>query len=255
MEHRRFVARIEAQPRCLLLSDEDRISVAGGMPAYVVYELLYCASKVISAPTVVFEGLRKQGPLKKGYAYCGTPRRAYDNRGNPGPRHDGMVYVVFVDSQNHVFDWDWVKEDPKRPGYPEHCQDRFDRIIDNPQEAVLTGLEKITPSQFTSHHAWYSEKGNCVFVYFSDEPAYAERENDEVTIFKSFRNDEVVGCKLKDVGKRKVKDEQPVTILLAESLKRQALVRQTSYYGTLIDGAESNSTKVKVPAVRVRRAR
>jgi hypothetical protein len=247
-ERRKFANRLNVRPTLLHLSDEDRQAVTNGMPGYIAYELIYCVPPVLASPTVVFEGLRKQGALKKGRAYCGRPRRAYDNNGNPSPRPDGMIFVVFVDQDNFVFDWDWVKEDPQKEGYPENYSERFAAPVIGTKEVVLTGIESIAPSAFMPSRAWYCHRGNCVFVYFSDEPAFAERVNDDVTVFKALRSHDVVGCKIKNIEKKQVKDQPQVAVLLAESLMRCAQEDMPiSGYGKLISGLESNRPKVIIP--------
>lgn len=244
---KRFESRIAERPMVLRLSDEDRAAVTSGMPAYIAYELMNCATKTVAAPTVVFEGIRNQGPLKKGTAYCGLPNRAYDNRGIGAVSPDGMVYLVFADAEGYVFDWDWVKEDPSQRGYPAGFRERFNRIIQVPRDAVLdTGL--VVPNAFTPHQAWYSNRGKCVFVYFSDTPAFAERVNDDVTVFLTFGKPEVVGCKIKNIERKRVEEEPRVMDLLAESLMRQIKADIIPVgYGKLFSSVEDTMPTVVVP--------
>ena len=51
-------------------------------------------------------------------------------------------------------------------------------------------MGKFTPKPF------YCEEGNYIKVFWSDEPSYAQEVSPEVTIFKSFETDEVVGSQI-----------------------------------------------------------
>ncbi|MBV9924491.1 MAG: hypothetical protein JOZ96_05565 [Acidobacteria bacterium] len=232
---RRVETRMAADPVLLRLSSEDKAAVAAGMPGYVVYGLLYCAPEVIRAPTVVFEGLRGEGRLKRGRAYCGVPKNAYDNDGNPVPRPDKMVYVIYTDAEGYVFDWDWVREGEK-PGFPCGYEERFAREVEawRQQDFRLAGLDGLRPGEFRKGQAWFSQRGDCVFWYSSDSPTFAERLNEDLTVFRTFDTQEVVGSKCKNIT-RIVSDLQnavaallspregtDVGALLARSLIRQA---------------------------------
>jgi hypothetical protein len=190
---------LHSKPIVLQLAEEDRRAVTGGMPGYVVYALKYCAPHVVHSPTVVFEGLRHEGELVNGRAYCGIPPHAYDNDGNKSNPKANMVFVVYTNSDGFVFDWDWVKQG-SLPGYPVDWQERFERKLDEVPDAVLTGLEDIHPTAFTPSHAWFSQKGDCVFWYKLDAPAYADRIHDEFTVFKTFDGGHLAGCKLKNIS-------------------------------------------------------
>jgi hypothetical protein len=232
---RRVEVRMAADPVLLRLSTEDRGAVAAGMPGYVVHGLLYCAPEVVQAPTAVFEGLRGEGRLARGRAYCGVPRQAYDNDGNPVPRPDKMVYVIYTDAEGYLFDWDWVREGDK-PGFPCGYEERFRREVEGwrQQDFRLVGLDGLRPSGFRKDQAWFSQRGDCVFWYSSDSPTFAERLNEDLTIFRTFDTGEVVGSKCKNVT-RIINDMRnavaallapgaptDVSALLASSLVRQA---------------------------------
>jgi hypothetical protein len=128
--------RRELRPRRLRLAGQDLDALRHGMPTYVVHELMHCASRVVQAPLVVFQGLRPRVRLNAGRAYCGKPRKAFDNDGRPVPAHSEMIYCVYIDPEGHVFDWDWVPEDPLRRGYPENYRVRFANPITEPTEAI-----------------------------------------------------------------------------------------------------------------------
>ena len=223
----RSSASAEMKPRLLQLSEQDQDAVRHGMPAYVVHELKLCGSRVVQAPTIVFQGLRLSGPLKAGRAYCGKPRRASDNDGNVVPPLSDMVYCVYADPEGYVFDWDWVPEDPGRPGFPEEYRQRFANQIAEPTEAFLQIPPDLVPSPFKKQ-AWHSKRGDCMFFYASDSPAFAKRVNDNLTEYRAFGSSELVGCKVKNFSElisRVVKQPSTgpvrVSAVLIASLVRQ----------------------------------
>jgi hypothetical protein len=214
----RLEDRARDKPVLLRLDEEDQVAVTSGMPAFIAHELRYCATRIVQAPEVVFQGLRARG-FRKARAYCGRPSRCYDNHGGAHPAPEGKVYVVYVDEQNYVFDWDWVQSDSDNPAYPIDWQNRFKQPI-AASGAVLVGVSNIEPSGFDPGRAWYSQRGNCVFVYFSDDPSYAERLNDDVTVFRRYNDFKIVGCKLKNI--QKLEEEVGVEVLLAKSLVKHS---------------------------------
>ncbi|MFN2507196.1 MAG: hypothetical protein ABR589_00290 [Chthoniobacterales bacterium] len=46
---------------------------------------------------------------------------------------------------------------------------------------------------------YYSQNGDALIFYFKDEPSYAERVDDFLTVYKATQSDEIVGCELKGV--------------------------------------------------------
>ena len=215
-----------AKPTVLRVDEQDIVAIQHGMPAYVVYELLQCAARTIENPTVVFEGTRAVGRLASGRAYCGKPKRAFNNAGAAVAPPAGMVYCVYVDPEGFVFDWDWVREDAATLGYPVGYERRFNSAIDTNSEFVLA-LPKITPSAFKKSKAWHSSRGDCMFFYAADSPAYANRINNDLTEYRSQESDQLVGCKIKnfDAILSKVAETDgstiPVGAILAASLIRQ----------------------------------
>lgn len=215
-----------SKPSVLRVDDQDIDAIQHGMPAYIVYELLNCATRVIENPTVVFEGTRTTGRLASGRAYCGKPRRAFSNTGVSVPSPRDMVYCVYVDPEGFVFDWDWVKEDSLRAGFPVDHELRFNGAIDPPVESVLA-LPPLSPTAFRKSKAWHSFRGDCMFFYSSDAPAYANRVNNDLTEYRSQESNQLVGCKVKNfnviLSKVSETDETkiPVGAILAASLVRQ----------------------------------
>src|ERR1035437_9679044 len=86
---------VNARPMVLELDQQDCDAIQHGMPAYAVYDLIGCATRVVAAPTSVFEGTRVSGNLSLGRAYCGKPRKTYTNSGVSVPAPKGMVYCVY----------------------------------------------------------------------------------------------------------------------------------------------------------------
>lgn len=67
--------RMAEVPSVLRISDEERAAIQDGTPAYCVYALSKSATRVVQAPSAVFRGLRHEGQLIDGIAYCGNPKR------------------------------------------------------------------------------------------------------------------------------------------------------------------------------------
>jgi hypothetical protein len=200
-EQERVASRMSARPLVLRLDEQDRLAVVGGMPGYVYHGLRRSAAKLVQSATVMYPGLRREGRMQNGFAFCGRLRQAFDNEGRAIPAPDGMVYVVYADPDGYVFDWDWVKESPHHPGYPIDTDLRFSRNPQSPaREAVLVGVDALSPPKpFDPRLAWYSRRGDCIFCYFSEEFAYAERINNDLTVFRSCATDEPTGFKIKNV--------------------------------------------------------
>ena len=110
-----------------------------------------------------------------------------------------MVYMVYTDREGFVFDWDWVKENPREPGFPLSYDQRFGKLVTGEIEAVLEIPPLQAPSSFNPSKACYSERGDCIFCYLTDELAYADRINPDLTVFRQFESDKVAGFKIKNV--------------------------------------------------------
>lgn len=181
------------------LYDQD-ISSLPDHPKYVLQALLGCARRVLEAPRALFQGLR-HGDVGSGFAYVGRPLWSFNAQGQRVPAPSEMVYVVYTDANGYVFDWDWVEADPNRAGYPVDWKGRFVRELDaKGRSCSLLGLPDSLESRFNPSQAIYSEKGDCVFAYVSDEPAYAVRASEDLTIFRSIQSRHLVGCKVKNVA-------------------------------------------------------
>jgi len=138
-----------------------------------------------------------------------------------------MVYCVYVDPEGFVFDWDWVPEDQSRAGYPEDYRLRFANPIAEPAEAVLQLPADLTSSEFQKK-AWHSHRGDCMFFYASDRPAYAKRVNEDLTEYRSFGSNDLVGCKIKNFSEllSRVTRLQPAASVRVSAVLAASLVRQ-----------------------------
>jgi hypothetical protein len=223
--------------------------VEGGTPAYCVHALLKCATRVVQAPSAVFRGLRREGRLRDGMAFCGNPKRAYGNDGQSIDTNlDGLIFVVYADDQGYVFDWDWTQADPSDPSVPRDASQRFVARVPAPS-AVLIGVENLRAGSFKSG-PWHSCRGDCIFYCISDAPSYATRVNDELTVFLSFgESSTMTGCKMKNVSRiwndvrqndrvrEDPKTNVPLVSFLANSYAVQALNGHDSHYAALIKHA------------------
>jgi hypothetical protein len=112
-----------------------------------------------------------------------------------------MFFVVYVDADGIVFDWDWERADIDGPGFAQ----RFRREVMEPQLGDLL-LEAVRKKEkdlaaFRAWHPWYSVSGDCVFCYFKDTESYAERVDGYLTRYNALgKADECVGFKLKCVS-------------------------------------------------------
>ncbi len=201
-DRQRLQARRSAKPVVLRVDPQDLMALEF-QPAYVRHGLLNCATKTVLAPTVVFEGLnRGEGSperLRKGLTFCGKPRWTYDSAGQRHPAPNDMVYLVYADQEGFVFDWDWVKENQGEPGYPIDWPLRFGNPITLSAEAALDLPATVNTAAFDQTKAAYSERGDCVFCYIRDEPAFAHRYNSDLTVFRQFDSETVTGFKVKNV--------------------------------------------------------
>ncbi|MBX3404074.1 MAG: hypothetical protein KF699_11750 [Phycisphaeraceae bacterium] len=194
--------------RLLRVDHQDTKAVVNGSPAYHFGSLLDSAREVVRCPTAVYEGLRTDGDLKGGLAFCGKASRRWTNVGHEPPPSN-FVFMVFASSDGCVFDWDWVPECKENPGRPRNAAERFPHgEVKAPVcgELLLGNVRGLSPAPFKPEHAWYSTKGDCVFWYLSDHPAYADRYDDYLTAFfdaETGANLETrcVGFKLKSVSR------------------------------------------------------
>jgi hypothetical protein len=192
----------------------------------------------------------------EGLAYCGKPKRAYGNDALPLNQNlDGFVFVVYVDAQGYVFDWDWVHSEPNEPTVPRGASERFASRVEVPT-SILAGVDDLKVGEFQPR-GWYSRRGDCIFYYISDSPSYASRVNDELTVFLSFTApNQMTGCKVKNVSRiwKDVRENDrvhqgphanvPLVSILANSYAVQALNGHASHYLELIKHAQSTSAQV-----------
>jgi hypothetical protein len=264
-DRKRLEQRMQAKPLVLRLDELDRQAVAGGMPAYAVHGLRHSATRLVQSATVMYRGLRRDGWLAKGFAFCGRLPKAYDNVGNAIDAPKGMAYVVYADPDGYVFDWDWVKEDPHHPGHPLDSELRF---TGNPEavvpDAVLVGVEDLAPARFNAQRAWPSQRGDCIFCYFCDEFAYADRINNDLTVFRSVADDEPTGFKIKNI-ERILKDgivqvEAPdlkvkAQAFLFAAFQRNPDMKYFRIYSVLIDSWSRRAADTEPPEVTWARRR
>lgn len=248
----------------VLRVDQSDIENLRFQPAYVTHGLLNCARKTVLGPTQVFMGLQRgEGScedVQDGWAFCGLPKQAFgnDGLGRPGPA--GMVYVVFADKDGFVFDWDWVEENPGEPGCPIDRDLRFGNPIEWKRDAVLDLPTDLRPGLFDASRACYSERGDCIFCYISDEVAFAARINPDLTVFRKLGSDTITGFKVKNLGRILREDK---SIILEDGRELTVSVRgallatlkghrktEVKVYEIII---ESWRTRVEAPTVRVPR--
>lgn len=58
------------------------------------------------------------------------------------------------------------------------------------------GQEPIDPFR---GQPWYNAPGDCLVWYFSQDEGYAVRVDDKLTVYRSFKDDSLVGCQIKGV--------------------------------------------------------
>ncbi len=217
----RAQARKQARPQVFRVSQQDLDSLSS-QPSYVSHALLTCVRKTILAPTAIYRGLNRgdDAPkrLREGYAICGKPNRACDNEGKLVTAPAGMVFMVYADSDGFAFDWDWVKEDQLAPGRPLKAADRFGPLVPVDSEMVLDLPGMLQIGTFDSTVATYSEVGDCIFCYITDECGYAERINSDLTVFRRLDDGQgVTGFKVKNV-QRIIEEDKSIVLADAPDL-------------------------------------
>ena len=198
---KRVEQRMASEPKILRVDSDDIASAQSGLPRFATFGLIYSVPTLIKSSTAVYHGLRKSGRLKNGTAYFGRLPTMFDNEGVAIPAEPGFVYAVYADEEGFVFDWDWVHEHPDHIGHPEDPELRFSRgRIATPVDTVFLSDQKLQPGQFDPTQAWYSRRGDCVFCYFSEAISFAERINDDLTVFYEFRHPtNPTGFKVKNI--------------------------------------------------------
>lgn len=214
-------ARDKARPVVFKVTRHDLDSLKN-QPAYITHNLLKCVRKVVLAPTAVYRGLKRgdKAPkrLQEGWAICGKPNRACDNKGHPTQAPPGMVFMVYADSDGCVFDWDWVQEATDSPGHPLDPELRFGNPVPTDTEMVLDLSYSPPVGVFDSAVVASSPKGDCVFCYLTDAPSYAGRIHEDLTVFYDLHDREkITGFKIKNV-QRILKERQALNLSDAPGL-------------------------------------
>jgi hypothetical protein len=175
-----------------------------------------------------------------------------------------MVFMTYADADGFVFDWDWVQEDPHAPGHPLDVALRFGNPVPVTSEMVLDIPATSPTGEFNSTVATYSEVGDCIFCYMTDECAYAERINSDLTVFRRLDDRKsVTGFKVKNVqrileeDKSIVLDDAPDLIVAVDAALLATLKghldTQVNVYTVIIAAlyrAGAKPPKVRVPKLR-----
>jgi hypothetical protein len=214
-ERRALREKLDAKPLVLRLDPVD-VSHLATQPGYVTFGLKECARRTVLAPTCVFRDLKRgevcPDNLGEALAFCGKPRRAVDRSGRSVPPPEGMVFVVYADADDYVFDWDWVEENPHEPGCPVDPEIRFGSSINLDRDVFLDLPERLPEPQFDWTQACYSPRGDCIFCYITDDVSSACRINSDLTIFRSLEDREkITGFKIKNV--RRILEEDKDIVL------------------------------------------
>ncbi len=204
----------EPGPLVLRIDPDDVVHLAS-QPGYVTYGLKECAYRTVRSPVQVFRGLKRgdrcPDELREGWVFCGTPRRAVNNAGQLTAAPDGMVFAVYADREGYVFDWDWVEQEPGRVGYPVNCDIRFGEPCAVSNARLELPAELPVP-RFDWTKPCYSWRGDCIFCYVSDVPAFACRVNYDLTVFRQIGDPrKITGFKVKNV--RRILEEDREIIL------------------------------------------
>jgi hypothetical protein len=86
---------------------------------------------VLEHPAVIFEGLCRS-PFEKGFCYsCVPPYRWLDDQEKMPlpPRKVFLAYVVRLEDNNFVLDWNWRQADRLKPSYPKNWEKDYTREI------------------------------------------------------------------------------------------------------------------------------
>ena len=239
-----YAARMSARPDVFGVDSADLENLKH-QPPFVRHNLTTCARVTLLAPTAVYRGLGRgdaaTGRLLGGWRVYGKPPRARDNTGLAVPVPPGYVFAVYADSERYVFDWDWVKEDPDYPGRPLGWSEHADRLDQNPPEFVFDLPVVPAAGRFDPAKATYSWRGDCIFCYLSDEPAYAERVNSDLTIFRPLDDrTKLTGFKVKNVrwivekDRSVVLDQKPDLHLVVASIPPDSMLIVVSVNAALL---------------------
>lgn len=98
-----------------------------------IRETAFNVPHVLQHPNGVFEGLCwEEDEDKRGYGwrcYCAVPPHDYGENGDEKPPRPNKIFLVFVNTDNIVYNWRWEKVDPKDDRFPIDFQTRFRKQI------------------------------------------------------------------------------------------------------------------------------
>ena len=70
------------------------------------------------------------------------------------------------------------------------------------------GYADTEPEEFSPYWMRHEQSGDLT-VYFSGEPDYLEQLTDEITVYRSLKTNEIIGCRINDVrGDRAVEPHE-----------------------------------------------
>lgn len=124
------------EQKFLRLRADDAFHVFENGPRSSFYELRgdddHSASgssvqQVLESPTGIFAGMRKL--QKGGLCYCGKPRQCWTPEGNKCPPKPGMLFVVYVNPLDYIYEWRWVFADEENPNFPDGFKTRYRELL------------------------------------------------------------------------------------------------------------------------------
>ena len=154
--------------------------------------------ETVKHPDAIFRGLLRPGQ-EESLCYSVRPTHDPDDEENPALPRYGFAFLIFARSGIGgyvVFDWEWREEDADAPGHPSGWGSDFER---RSMAQDLIEYLKTHPAQGFRPVPHYFPEGDFVTYYFRNDPSYAQRVDDLLTVFLAFDTKELVGCKIKGV--------------------------------------------------------
>ena len=70
------------------------------------------------------------------------------------------------------------------------------------KEDVADMLRGLVAKPFSTFRGdpWYNAAGDCLVWYFANRESYAARIDDKLTVYRSFGDDDLVGCQVKGIS-------------------------------------------------------
>jgi hypothetical protein len=65
---------------------------------------------------------------------------------------------------------------------------------------LIKALEADPPARKFVPYCFHCKESDSLTVYFEGDPDYSERLSDHVTLYRSLSNNELVGCRIKDIS-------------------------------------------------------